>query len=181
MDASGVELKPLDISKDSVASMAETIKGADSLIIAAGFTPGANPLKWDAGFLAVDNVGTIALIDAAKAANVRKVVLVTSILTDAGAWGQLDSPGYQGTNVLGHCLEQKLVAEKYLKKSGVSPSHTILLYNLISLGAANGSTHGSRAFESPAQSRSSTTPSSGRAGSRPILLPAASLSLVRTR
>ena len=138
MDASGVELKPLDISKDSVASMAETIKGADSLIIAAGFTPGANPLKWDAGFLAVDNVGTIALIDAAKAANVRKVVLVTSILTDAGAWGQLDSPGYQGTNVLGHCLEQKLVAEKYLKKSGVSPSHTILLYNLIAFGAANG-------------------------------------------
>ena len=133
MDASGVELKPLDISKDSVASMAETIKGADSLIIAAGFTPGANPLKWDAGFLAVDNVGTIALIDAAKAANVRKVVLVTSILTDAGAWGQLDSPGYQGTNVLGHCLEQKLVAEKYLKKSGVSPSHTILPYNLICL------------------------------------------------
>ena len=127
VDASGVELKPLDISKDSVASMAETIKGADSLIIAAGFAPGANPLKWDAGFLAVDNVGTIALIDAAKAANVRKVVLVTSILTDAGAWGQLDSPGYQGTNVLGHCLEQKLVAEKYLKKSGVSPSHTILL------------------------------------------------------
>ena len=44
---------------------------------------------------AVDNVGTCALIDAAKAAGVRKVVLVSSILTDGGAWGQLNSPGYQ--------------------------------------------------------------------------------------
>ena len=52
------------------------------------------------------------LIDAAKAAGVKKIVLVSSILTDAGAWGQLDSAGYKITNAFGSVLEEKLVAEK---------------------------------------------------------------------
>merc|ERR1719327_2484554 len=102
----------------SVDAMAATLKGADALVIAVGFVPG-NPFKMDAAAHAVDNVGTVALVDAAKAAGVRKVVLVSSILTDAGAWGQLDSAGYKVTNAFGHVLEQKLVAEKYLRKSGL--------------------------------------------------------------
>merc|ERR1719327_731343 len=102
----------------SVDAMAATLKGADGLLIAVGFVPG-NPFKMDAAANAVDNVGTVALIDAAKAAGVRKVVLVSSILTDAGAWGQLNSAGYKVTNAFGHVLEQKLVAEKYLRKSGL--------------------------------------------------------------
>jgi len=73
----------------------------------------------DAAAHAVDNVGTCALIDAAKQAGVKKVVLVSSILTDAGAWGQLDSAGYKITNAFGHVLEEKLVAEKYLRASGL--------------------------------------------------------------
>jgi nucleoside-diphosphate-sugar epimerase len=118
IDASSIELKTLDVEKSSVADMSATLKGADSLIIAVGFVPG-NPFKMDAAAHAVDNVGTCALIDAAKAAGVRKVVLVSSILTDGGAWGQLNSPGYQITNAFGHVLEEKLVAEKYLRASGL--------------------------------------------------------------
>jgi len=38
---------------------------------------------------------------------VKKVVLVSSILTDAGAWGQLDSAGYKVTNAFGQVLEAK--------------------------------------------------------------------------
>ena len=53
-----------------------------------GFVPG-NPLKMGAAAHAVDNVGTIALIDAAKAAGVKKFVLVSSILTDGRSWGQV--------------------------------------------------------------------------------------------
>merc|ERR1719156_99239 len=118
IDASSVELKALDVEKSSVAEMAATLKGADGLVIAVGFVPG-NPFKMNAAAHAVDNAGTIALIDAAKAAGVRKVVLVSSILTDAGAWGQLDSAGYKITNAFGHVLEEKLVAEKALRKSGL--------------------------------------------------------------
>ena len=47
---------------------------------------------------AVDNVGTIALVDAAKAAGVKKVVMVSSILTNGRAWGQENSPGFQVIN-----------------------------------------------------------------------------------
>jgi len=118
IDASSVALKSLDLEKSSVADMATTLQGTDGLVIAVGFVPG-NPFKMDAAAHAVDNVGTVALIDAAKSAGVKKVVLVSSILTDAGAWGQLDSAGYKITNAFGHVLEEKLVAENYLKSSGL--------------------------------------------------------------
>lgn len=94
VDTSAVRLAALDVVKDSVESMSTTLKGVDALVIAVGFVPG-NPFKMDAASHAVDNVGTVALIDAAKAAGVRKVVLVSSILTDGPAWGQEKSPGYQ--------------------------------------------------------------------------------------
>jgi len=83
IDASSVELRGLDVEKSSVTDMAATLQGADGLLIAVGFVPG-NPFKMDAAAHAVDNIGTVALIDAAKDAGVRKVVLVSSILTDAG-------------------------------------------------------------------------------------------------
>jgi len=118
IDASAVELRGLDVEKSGVAEMAATLKGVDGLIIAVGFVPG-NPFKMNAAAHAVDNVGTVNLIDAAKAAGVKKVVLVSSILTDGGAWGQLDSPGYKITNAFGQVLEEKLVAEKYLRGAGV--------------------------------------------------------------
>ena len=118
VDASKVDLRVLDVEKNSVAQIAETLKGAEALVIATGFVPG-NPFKMDAAAHAVDNLGTVALIDGAKAAGVGKVVLITSILTDGPAWGQVNSPGYQVTNAFGHVLEEKLVAEKYLRASGL--------------------------------------------------------------
>mmetsp|Transcript_27269 Transcript_27269/g.87579 ORF Transcript_27269/g.87579 Transcript_27269/m.87579 type:complete len:302 (-) Transcript_27269:19-924(-) len=118
IDASAVSLAPLDVEKASVDDMAGTLKGADGLVIAVGFVPG-NPFKMNDAAHAVDNVGTVKLIDAAKVAGVKKVVLVSSILTDAGAWGQLDSAGYKITNAFGNVLEEKLVAEQYLRKSGM--------------------------------------------------------------
>ena len=66
-DVSAVSLTRLDVEKDSVATLTETLKGSDALIIATGFVPG-NPFKMDAAAHAVDNLGTIALVDAAKAA-----------------------------------------------------------------------------------------------------------------
>jgi len=118
IDTSGVTLKGLDVEKSSLSDLTSTLQGVDGLVIALGFVPG-NPFKMDAAAHAVDNVGTIALIDAAKAAGVRKVVLVSSILTDAQSWGQLNSPGYKITNAFGHVLEEKLVAEKHLRGAGM--------------------------------------------------------------
>jgi nucleoside-diphosphate-sugar epimerase len=118
VDTSAVTLSQLDVEKQDVPAMTETLKGASALVVAVGFVPG-NPFKMNAAAHAVDNVGTIKLIDAAKAAGVSKVVLVSSILTDAGAWDQRGSAGFQVTNAFGQVLDEKLVAEKYLRQSGL--------------------------------------------------------------
>ncbi len=118
LDAAGIELKKLDVASDSTEAITGVLSGAESLVIAVGFVPG-NPLKMNAAAHEVDNVGTCKLIDAAKAAGVKKVVLVSSILTNGRAWGQEKSPGFQITNAFGNVLDEKLVAENYLKSSGL--------------------------------------------------------------
>jgi uncharacterized protein YbjT (DUF2867 family) len=118
VDAAAVDLRRLDVVMDSVDQLAESMKGADALVIATGFVPG-NPLKMNAAAHEVDNVGTCRLIDAAKQAGIKKVVMVSSILTNGRAWGQEKSPGFVVTNAFGNVLDEKLVAEKYLRASGI--------------------------------------------------------------
>jgi nucleoside-diphosphate-sugar epimerase len=118
VDTSAVELAHLDVVLDSVDQLAETLKGADALVIATGFVPG-NPLKMNEMAHQVDNVGTCKLVDAAKKAGVKKVVMVSSILTNGRAWGQENSPGFIVTNAFGQVLDEKIVAEKHLRASGI--------------------------------------------------------------
>jgi len=118
VNAAGVDFRHLDVEKDSDDTLTTALAGADALVIALGFVPG-NPLKMTASAHAVDNVGTCRLIDAAKNAGVRKVVMVSSILTNGRAWGQEKSPGFVITNAFGNVLDEKIVAEKYLRASGL--------------------------------------------------------------
>ena len=121
---SGVNLAHLDVVSDTDSAMADTLFGADALIIAVGFIPG-NPLKFNEASHSVDNVGTCRLIDAAKVAGVRKIVLVSSILTNGREWGQAKSPGFVVTNAFGNVLDEKIIAEKHLREaSGID--YTIL-------------------------------------------------------
>ena len=113
------DLKHLDVVEDSVDALSATLEGADGLIIACGMNPGKNLLRLSAAAHEVDNLGTIKLIDAAKKAGVKKVVMVSSILTDGRAWGQENSPGFVATNAFGGALDEKLAAEKYLRASGL--------------------------------------------------------------
>jgi len=120
VDTSAVNLKRLDVVKDSVDDLAANMAGAQSLVIATGFIPGKNPASWSAACHEVDNVGTIKLIDAAKkTGTVKKIVMVSSILTNGRNWGQEKSPGFVITNVFGGALDEKLVAENYLRQSGI--------------------------------------------------------------
>lgn len=117
IDKAGVELKKLDVA-DTTDELTTALSGAQSLIIAVGFVPG-NPLKMNDAAHAVDNVGTCKLIDAAKAAGIKKVVMVSSILTNGRAWGKEKSAGFVVTNAFGNVLDEKLVAENYLRASGI--------------------------------------------------------------
>jgi hypothetical protein len=119
IDTSAVTLKKLDVVKDTVDDLAASMAGAESLVIATGFIPG-NPLKMNAAAHEVDNIGTIKLIDAAKkTGSVKKIVMVSSILTNGRNWGQEKSPGFVITNAFGNVLDEKLVAENYLRASGI--------------------------------------------------------------
>jgi hypothetical protein len=118
VDTTRVNLQHLDVVMDSVADLTETLKGADSLVIAVGFVP-SNPLKMNEEAHKVDNLGTIKLVDAAKAAGIKKIVMVSSILTNGRAWGQEKSPGFTITNAFGKVLDEKIVAENYLRASGI--------------------------------------------------------------
>lgn len=118
VDTSAVELTHLDVVKDSVDELTAALKGADAMVIATGFVPG-NPFEMNAAAHQVDNVGTCKLVDAAKAAGVKKVVMVSSILTNGRNWGQEKSPGFVVTNAFGNVLDEKIVAENYLRASGL--------------------------------------------------------------
>lgn len=152
VDTTGVQLKHLDVVKDSTDQITALLKGADSLVIAVGFVPG-NPLKMNQAAHEVDNVGTCKLIDAAKAAGVKKVVMVSSILTNGRAWGQKDSPGFVITNAFGKVLDEKIIAENYLRKSGLDytivrpgglkakPRKYHIIFSLVRLKDRNGVPH----------------------------------------
>jgi uncharacterized protein YbjT (DUF2867 family) len=111
-------LKHFDVS-DPVDEIAASLNGVSSVVCALGFVPG-NPLKMGEASHAIDNVGTCKLIDACKKAGVPHFVLISSILTNGRAWGQESSPGFRITNAFGGVLDEKLVAEKYLRDSGLT-------------------------------------------------------------
>jgi uncharacterized protein YbjT (DUF2867 family) len=112
-------LAHLDVVQDSLDSLVATLKGADGLVIACGMNPGKNLMRMSAAAHEVDNLGTCKLIDAAKQAGVKKIVMVSSILTNGRAWGQEKSAGFVATNAFGGALDEKLAAELYLRNSGI--------------------------------------------------------------
>jgi uncharacterized protein YbjT (DUF2867 family) len=95
--------------------LAPLMKSVDAEI----FVPG-NPFKMASAARAVDNEGVVHLVDAARrSGTVRRIVLISSILTDGRAMGAEDSPGFKITNAFGGVLDEKLVGERYLIDSGL--------------------------------------------------------------
>lgn len=97
--------------------LAEAI-GDDSqaVICASGFRPGFDLFApWK-----VDNFGTVNLVDACRKQGVNRFVLISSILVNGAAMGQILNPAYIFLNVFGLTLVAKLQAEKYIKSSGIN-------------------------------------------------------------
>jgi len=112
-----VELVQFDVTSPE-KDLEKAVSGVDAVICATGFVPG-NPFEFSKLAHAVDNEGTIKLVDAAKNTGVKKFVLISSILTNGREIGQEKNPGFVITNAFGGALDEKLVAEKYLRKSGL--------------------------------------------------------------
>ncbi|KAL1207346.1 hypothetical protein V5N11_028994 [Cardamine amara subsp. amara] len=97
--------------------LAEAI-GDDSqaVICASGFRPGFDLFApWK-----VDNFGTVNLVDACRKKGVERFVLISSILVNGAAMGQILNPAYIFLNIFGLTLVAKLQAEKYIKRSGIN-------------------------------------------------------------
>ncbi|CAN0853912.1 Uncharacterized protein At2g34460, chloroplastic [Linum grandiflorum] len=105
-----------DVTEGS-AKLAEAIgEDSDAVICATGFRPG-----WDLfAPWKVDYYGTINLVDACRKQGVDRFVLVSSILVNGAAMGQLLNPAYVFLNVFGLTLVAKLQAESYIRKSGIN-------------------------------------------------------------
>ncbi|XP_078445624.1 NAD(P)-binding Rossmann-fold superfamily protein [Wolffia australiana] len=96
--------------------LADAIGDADAVICATGFR-----YSWDVfAPWKVDNWGTVNLVEACRRRTVGRFVLVSSILVNGAAWGQLLNPAYVVLNAVGLTLVAKLQAEKFIRKSGIN-------------------------------------------------------------
>jgi uncharacterized protein YbjT (DUF2867 family) len=69
-----------DLESGSVADLAETLRGADAVVFAAGAGPGSGAARKDT----VDRGGAVLLADAAERAGVRRYLMVSAIGADDG-------------------------------------------------------------------------------------------------
>jgi nucleoside-diphosphate-sugar epimerase len=106
----GVEPVLCDLEGDT--EVADAIHGADAIVFAAGAGPGSGAeRKW-----ALDYGGAVKLIDAARAEDIRRYVMVS-------AMGAADPPA-EGGGVFGEYLRAKAKADRALEASGLD--HTIV-------------------------------------------------------
>uniref|UniRef100_A0ACD5WWM1 Uncharacterized protein n=1 Tax=Avena sativa TaxID=4498 RepID=A0ACD5WWM1_AVESA len=96
--------------------LVEAVRGVDAVICATGFRRSFDPFApWK-----VDNLGTVSLVEACRKAGVTRFILVSSILVNGAAMGQLLNPAYIVLNLFGLVLVAKLQAEKYIRGSGIN-------------------------------------------------------------
>lgn len=68
----------------------------------------------------VDNFGTVNLVEACRKIGVNRFILISSILVNGAAMGQILNPAYVLLNAFGLTLIAKLQAEQYIRKSGIN-------------------------------------------------------------
>ncbi|KAH7351606.1 hypothetical protein KP509_19G005700 [Ceratopteris richardii] len=110
-----MEIVQADVT-EGAEKLAAVIGNVESVVCATGFRRSLDffaPWK-------VDNFGTVNLVDACKRNNIRKFVLISSILVNGAAMGQVLNPAYVFLNALGLTLIAKLQAENYVRKSGIN-------------------------------------------------------------
>lgn len=115
-DNPALQIVQADVTEGS-AKLAEVIgDDSEAVICATGFKPG-----WDLfAPWKVDNFGTVNLVEACRKNGVNRFILISSILVNGAAMGQLFNPAYVFLNVFGLTLVAKLQAEQYIRKSGIN-------------------------------------------------------------
>jgi uncharacterized protein YbjT (DUF2867 family) len=103
--AGGIE--PVLCDLEAADDVATAVRGADATVFAAGVGPGSGvERKWS-----LDCGGAVKLIEAARAEDVRRYVIVSSMGADA--------PPVEGGDVFGEYLRAKAKADQELQASGL--------------------------------------------------------------
>ncbi|URD97642.1 NmrA-like family [Musa troglodytarum] len=111
----GLQIVRADVTEGS-EKLAEAIGDAEAVICATGFR-----YSWDIfAPWKVDNFGTVNLVEACRKIGVNRFILVSSILVNGAAMGQILNPAYIILNVFGLTLIAKLQAEQYIRRSGIN-------------------------------------------------------------
>jgi nucleoside-diphosphate-sugar epimerase len=134
-----ISIVECDLRKISPIELSKIVKGADAVISAVGYSalndlnqPIANPfdiaqlLPNPLGSFEIENVATRKLIDACVDEKIPKFVMISSLLANGLASGQVLNPSFVVTNVFGGGnLMQKRFAELYLTKQ-IGIDYTII-------------------------------------------------------
>ncbi|CAA7408369.1 unnamed protein product [Spirodela intermedia] len=113
--SSNVEIVRADVTEPP-ETLAEAIGDADAVVCATGFR-----FSWDLfAPWKVDNFGTVNLVEACRKKGVDRFILVSSLLVNGAAMGQILNPAYIVLNVFGLTLVAKLQAEKFIRRSGIN-------------------------------------------------------------
>ena len=103
----GAQAVVVDLESATVEAVAEALPGADAVVFAAGAGPGSGPARK----LTVDRDAAIKLVDAARAAGVRRYVMISAMgADDASADADDDFAVY---------LRAKADADRALRASGL--------------------------------------------------------------
>ncbi|KAG9447985.1 hypothetical protein H6P81_014113 [Aristolochia fimbriata] len=114
-DDPNIQIVKADVT-EGVDKLTDAIGDAEAVVCATGFRP-----SWD--LLApwkVDNFGTVNLVEACRKVGVNRFILISSILVNGAAMGQILNPAYIFLNVFGLTLIAKLQAEKHIRRSGIN-------------------------------------------------------------
>ncbi|KAB1221352.1 hypothetical protein CJ030_MR2G005407 [Morella rubra] len=113
--AKGFQVKA-DVTEGSERLVDAVGDDSEAVICATGFRPG-----WDLFTpWKVDNFGTVNLVEACRKLGVNRFILISSILVNGAAMGQILNPAYIFLNVFGLTLIAKLQAEQHIRKSGIN-------------------------------------------------------------
>ncbi|KAL2930814.1 hypothetical protein RDABS01_036224 [Bienertia sinuspersici] len=113
---SALQIVKADVMEGSDKLVEAISDDSEALICATGFQRSWDPLApWK-----VDYYGTINLVEACRKRGIKRFILISSILVNGAAMGQLLNPAYVFLNVFGLVLVAKLQAENYIRKSGIN-------------------------------------------------------------
>ena len=113
-ESAKLRLVPCDIAKADSLLLQSILEQIDVCVICSGYAVAKNQLPDPCGPYKTDNLGNKRIIDVSSAVGCKKIVLLSSLLTNGFESGQFTNPQYILLNSFGGILLNKRAAEKHL-------------------------------------------------------------------